>query len=309
MAEEKKEIEYVEVDKILIPEERITSQVDPEIMQELRESIKEHGILEPLLVAKVNNQYVLIDGLHRMVVAKELGIEKVPCIVKEMKEDELLITNLIVNRQRGRSNPAQEAKLVKLLIDKYNYSIGEVRRKLGISKQTIDRYYQIASRLSSKVFELFEQGLLSVGCAYWISFLDDPEKQFEIAQNAIEFNYTVEQCKEAVRQAMHPETPPPPGSWTFDETGRPTRVPVKAFPCLEDTDPSQITYIPVDINYLEDIKQMFAMYCKEVLGKKIGVQQEEQSQGAPQEEGAPVHPQQEQAQQPQKPQQQDWWPF
>ena len=89
------EITYLKPDDILIPEERVTSQLDPEILDELRESIKEHGILEPLLVARVEGKYVLIDGLHRLVIAKELGMDKVPCVVREMREDELLITNLI----------------------------------------------------------------------------------------------------------------------------------------------------------------------------------------------------------------------
>ena len=309
MSEETREVRMIPINSIFIPDERVTSQLDDEILEELRESIKQYGILEPLLVAKVDNKLVLIDGLHRMIIAKELGIEKVPCIVKEMSEDELLITNLIVNRQRGKSNPAQEAKLVKLLIDNYKYSINEVARKLSMSKTTVEKYYQIASKLSPQILELLGQGMLSVGCAYWISFVDDKDKQLEIAKAAIEFGYTVEQCKAAAQQALRPEAPPPPGGWTFDETGKPVRVPVKAFPCWKDTDPSQVAYIPVDMNYLEDIKQMFILYCKE-----MGLLEEEQQ---PQQQPQPTTTvETTTAPQPQTPQQQtvrqeskDWWPF
>jgi len=304
------EITYLKPDDILIPEERVTSQLDPEILDELRESIKEHGILEPLLVARVEGKYVLIDGLHRLVIAKELGMDKVPCVVREMREDELLITNLIVNRQRGKSNPAEEAKLVKLLVDEYNYSMNEVARKLGMSKSTVDRYYQIASRLDDQVMEMLRQGMLSVGCAYWISFLDDRSKQREIAKSAVEYGYTVEQCKEAVRLAMHPEEPPPPGGWTFDESGKPVRVPVKAFPCGREVDPSQVIYIPVEADLLDDLKILFSEYCKEfgiASGEEQGSAEGERSE-APETTGQP------QEEEP-KPKEEkargggDWWPF
>jgi len=99
---ESQNVVQLEVDKILVPEDRVTSVLDDEILAELEESIRQHGILQPLQVALVNDKYVLIDGLHRMLIAKKLGMKTVPAIVKPMSEDELLITNLIVNRQRGR---------------------------------------------------------------------------------------------------------------------------------------------------------------------------------------------------------------
>jgi len=83
MSEAKKEVVFLEVDKILVPEDRVTSVVDEEIEAELEQSIKQHGILQPLQIAEVNGQYVLIDGLHRLQIAKKLGMKTVPCIVQK----------------------------------------------------------------------------------------------------------------------------------------------------------------------------------------------------------------------------------
>ena len=293
----------------MIPEERVTRQVDPEIMEELRESIKQHGILEPLLVAKVDDNYILIDGLHRMLVAKELGMDKVPVIIKEMSEAELLITNLIVNRQRGRSNPAQEAKILSLLVDKYGYSLREAAAKLGMSKTTAEKYYQIAHNLSSKVLEMLEQGLLSVGCAYWLSFIEDKNKQEEIAQAAVQYSYTVEQCKEAARQALNPEEPPPPGSWTFTEDWKPQRVPVKAYPCGEEVDPTAVTYIPIALDKLELVQELFKTLCETLQEQQLQLEQPSQQPTTTSTVVEQQPPPQTQQQQPQQQQRKDWWPW
>jgi len=70
-----------------------------------------------------------------------------------MTEDQLLITNLIVNRQRGKSNPAQEAMILKKLIDEYNYDLDKAAQMLGMSRSTADKYYRIATYCSNKVLD------------------------------------------------------------------------------------------------------------------------------------------------------------
>ncbi len=78
---ESQNVVQLEVDKILVPEDRVTSVLDDEILAELEESIRQHGILQPLQVALVNDKYVLIDGLHRMLIAKKLGMLSILSIV------------------------------------------------------------------------------------------------------------------------------------------------------------------------------------------------------------------------------------
>jgi len=274
-SQEQQQITYLSPDEILIPEERVTSVLDEEIERELEESIKQHGILQPLQIALVNGKYVLIDGLHRLRIAKRLGISKVPCVVKQMSEDELLVTNLIVNRQRGRSNPAQEAMVVKKLIDDYGYPINRVSELLGMGRSTVEKYYQIATRLSRTCMDLLGSGTLSVGCAYYISFIDDIEKQNNVCTWAIQYGYTVEQCKSAVQSLIQPEAPTP---YTVNiETGEIKPRPIPAYPCGKEVDPSKIVVVQIDADVWPIIQQSFQQLCQEgfFYGEQTAQQQQQ----------------------------------
>jgi len=308
-ASQEHKVVMVPVDQILIPEERVTSVLDDEIMAELRESIKQHGILQPLQLAKVNNQLVLIDGLHRLMVAKELGIKEVPAIVTEMDEKQLLITNLIVNRQRGKSNPADEARVLRKLVEEYGMDIYEAAAKLGMSRTTADRYYRIAVKCTEKVLEYLGRGLLSVGCAYWLSFIEDINKQNEIADYAVQYQYTVEQCKAAAASASA-EIPIESVKFIVTPTGEVKPKPIPVFPCGKEVDPSRVVTIQIDAEVWPIIEESFRQLCQEGFFYREEQQSVEQQQ--PQEEATSEVFEQPQAKQPQQPQQQrqqvkDWF--
>ncbi|MEM3982485.1 MAG: ParB/RepB/Spo0J family partition protein [Thermofilum sp.] len=253
------EVVQVEVDRILVPEERVTSVLDEELLQELEASIKEKGILQPLLIGEVDGRYVLIDGLHRLYIAKKLGMKTVPCIVRRMSEEELIVTNLIVNRQRGKSNPADEARIVKLLVDGYGYSFSVVAEKLNVSETTVERYYQIAKGGTQKLLEALKLGQVSVGCAYYLSMIDDRQKQDEVLEFAVRWGYTVEQCKAAALSATVPTYTPPPGGWAIDSsTGQPVRVKVKTALCGMEEDPALVVSIPVPQRYADVVRQILS---------------------------------------------------
>ncbi|MEM4436596.1 MAG: ParB/RepB/Spo0J family partition protein [Thermosphaera sp.] len=262
------EVFQIDVDKILVPEERVTSVLDEELLAELETSIREKGILQPLLIADVDNKYILIDGLHRLVIAKKLGMKTVPCIVKKMSEEELIITNLIVNRQRGKSNPADEARIIKLLIDDYKYSLNVAAEKLNMSRSTVEKYYQIAKNATQKLLEALKLGQISVGCAYYLSMIEDKEKQDEVVDHAIKWQYTVEQCKAAALSASLPQYTPEPGGWTIDmSTGQPVRVKMKTALCDIEEDPSYIVSIPVPAKYADVVRQILSdeEVCKTII--------------------------------------------
>lgn len=253
------EVVQIEVDRILVPEERVTSVLDEELLQELEASIREKGILQPLLVADVDGKLVLIDGLHRLYIAKKLGMKTVPAIVRKMSEEELIVTNLIVNRQRGKSNPADEARIIKLLVDDYHYSFSTVAEKLNMSRSTVEKYYQIAKGGTQKLLEALKYGQISVGCAYYLSMIEDKGKQDEVVEHAIKWQYTVEQCKAAALSATVPQYTPEPGGWMIDtSTGQPVRVKVKTALCNIEEDPAYVVNIPVPAKYADIIREMLS---------------------------------------------------
>ncbi|MEM4061115.1 MAG: ParB/RepB/Spo0J family partition protein [Pyrobaculum sp.] len=267
------EVVQIEVDKILVPEERVTSVLDEETLQELEASIREKGILQPLLVGEVDGKYVLIDGLHRLYIAKKLGMKTVPCIVKKMSEEELIITNLIVNRQRGKSNPADEARIVKLLIDDYKYSLNAVAEKLNMSRSTVEKYYQIAKNATQKLLEALKYGQISVGCAYYLSMIEDKQKQDEVVDHAVKWQYTVDQCKAAALSATMPSYTPEPGGWMIDaSTGQPVRVKVKTALCNIEEDPALVVNIPVPARYADVVREILSNQdvCNAITGGEGG---------------------------------------
>ena len=223
MPEEKKEVVYIDVDKILIPEERVTSIVDEDKLKELEESIKERGILQPLHIIQVDNKYILVDGLHRLFVAKKLGMKKVPCLVKKGTMRDVLVENLIVNRQRGISDPIGEATVLKTLMDEYKMSLAQAARELKISESTARKYLQIL-KLPEEVKQLLRQKKLSLGCAYWISKLEDKNLQIEVANDAVAYGYTEEMCRARVLQLMRPDISPEDTGYTFTPQGAPQKV-------------------------------------------------------------------------------------
>jgi len=258
--EQKQEVVQLEIDKILVPEERVTSVYDEELEAELEASIRQHGILQPLQIAEVDGQYILIDGLHRLRVAKKLGMKTVPAIVKSMTEDQLLVTNLIMNRQRGRSNPAQEALILKKLVDEYNYDFNKAAEMLGMSQATADKYYKIASNCSEKVLDMMGRGMVSVGCAYWLSYLEDKSKQDELLEYIIKWGYTVEQCKSAVMSLVTPQAETP---YIIMPSGEPKPRPIPVYPCGREVDPTDVVVIQFDRTVWTTVEQALKQLCSE----------------------------------------------
>lgn len=243
MPEESKKIVYIDIDKILVPEERVTSIVDDEKMRELEASIKERGILQPLHVLLVDNKYILVDGLHRLLVAKKLGMRQVPCLVRKGTMKDVLVENLIVNRQRGISDPVGEALVLNTLINEYNMSLSQAAKELKISESTARKYLTIL-KLPDDVKSLIRQRKLSLECAYWIAKLEDPNLQREVANDAVAYGYTGEMCRARVLQLMRPDIEPEETGYTFTPSGAPQKVLPKCALCGKEieTNPTYLWF-------------------------------------------------------------------
>jgi ParB family chromosome partitioning protein len=195
-------IQEVDIDKINIPRDRVTSVFDPDTWQEFLESVKENGIIMPILVMRVNGQLHLIDGLHRIEAAKQLGITKIKAIIREGDETALSIENIISARQRGRENKAQTAKVIKLLHDKYGFAWKDIGRKLGISPGTAKDYYDI-TRLPDEVLELVGRDLLSISKARLLLSIPDPRDQVNAARDIVRYGYNESLARELVQHYVN----------------------------------------------------------------------------------------------------------
>jgi len=188
----------VEIDKIRIPETRVTSYFDPAEHEALKESMKEYGQRVPIILYDVDGELWLADGYHRLKTAKELGWKTVKAIIYKGDKAAVDIDNLITAAIRGKNNPALFAKVVKRLKDEYGLSWREIARRVGYSPVEVKKYYDL-NNLPEQVLELVGSGKLAIGKALLLLNLPDPRAQVQAAEDIVKYNYTEAQARELVR--------------------------------------------------------------------------------------------------------------
>lgn len=107
------------------------------VTEDLEESIKSKGVIVPLIVRKTKGKYEIVAGQRRYTAAVNLGLKKVPCDVRDLTDDQVLIYSLVENEQRTNPDPIARAKAIKKLTDDYSFTIGKVGKELGVPERTI----------------------------------------------------------------------------------------------------------------------------------------------------------------------------
>ncbi len=223
----------LEIEKIQVPDLRVTSQVEDAMFDELVESIRKNGILQPITVSNSGGSLILVDGLHRLLAAKQIGLLTVPAIITDDSEADIMVKNLFLNRQRGRSNPAQEAEVVRFLEQDQHLSLREIAERTGISDTRVRQLLAISS-LPREVLDLVAERKLGISHAEELLKLEKSEDQLQVAQDAVNWKYTVDQVRLRVHELLNPLPTPQPGSFVFDNSGQPVRVPILCALCAKD---------------------------------------------------------------------------
>lgn len=176
---------------------------------ELSESIKQHGIVQPLVVAKQKDYYEIIAGERRWRAAKIAGLKEVPVIIKDYSPQEIMEVALIENIQREDLNPIEEAKAYKNLIDEYNLKQDQVAEKVSKSRTAVTNALRLL-KLDDRVQEMLVNENISSGHARALLGLDDAEKQYNIATQIFDEKLSVRETEKLVKQINRPEQPPKP---------------------------------------------------------------------------------------------------
>ena len=176
---------------------------------ELSESIKQHGIVQPLVVAKQKDYYEIIAGERRWRAAKIAGLKEVPVIIKDYSPQEIMEVALIENIQREDLNPIEEAKPYKNLIDEYNLKQDQVAEKVSKSRTAVTNALRLL-KLDDRVQEMLINENISSGHARALLGLDDAEKQYNIATQIFDEKLSVRETEKLVKQINRPEQPPKP---------------------------------------------------------------------------------------------------
>ena len=167
-------------------------------LQELADSIKEHGILQPLVVTKNGEQYELIAGERRFQAAKRLGLPTVPVMVRDVTEQQKLELAIIENIQRHNLNPIEEAKAFLRLIDEFNLPQEKVAEKMGKSRSTVANTLRLL-HLPIEIQRAVVEGKISEGHAKALLSIENPEKQRAVFDLIIKEELTVRETELKVR--------------------------------------------------------------------------------------------------------------
>ena len=170
---------------------------DEERLDELADSIKEYGIIQPIIVTKQKNYYEIVAGERRWRAAKKAGISEIPAIVRDYTQQKNKEIALIENIQRQDLNPIEKAKGIKELVEKYNMSQQEVAEKMGLSRSTVSNTLRILN-LDKRVIDLALEGKLTEGHCRSLLTIDDPEKQYKTALYIIENGDTVRAAEKEI---------------------------------------------------------------------------------------------------------------
>ena len=172
-----------------------------ETIQELADSIKEKGILQPVIVSQKADGFILVCGERRLRAAMLCGLEKIPAIVNDLAPQEFLEWGLIENIQREDLNPLEEARAYQKLMEQNAFSQDQVAKRVGKNRVTVANMVRLL-RLPDTVRELLATGRLSSGHARALLGLLTPEHQRQLAKRIVEENLSVRQVEAIVGRSV-----------------------------------------------------------------------------------------------------------
>jgi len=190
----------VEIDSIVPGPMQPRTHFDESSLESLADSIRTHGIVQPLLVRRRDGGYELIAGERRWRAAKLAGISRVPVIIREVPDDSLLEIALIENIQRENLNPIEEAQAYKKLIETVGLTQESLATRVGRDRSYITNYLRLL-RLPDDVQQLVKEGRLSTGHARTLLALDQVDLQRRLARQIIDGGLSVRATEQLVQKA------------------------------------------------------------------------------------------------------------
>lgn len=176
---------------------------DEDALQELSESIKQYGILQPLLVSDKKEYYEIVAGERRWRAAKMAGLKEVPVVVKEFSTQEIVEISLIENIQREDLNPVEEAMAYKRLIDEFHLKQDEIAERVSKSRTAVTNSMRLL-KLDSRVQQMMVDEMISAGHARAILAISDPEQQYNAAMKVFDEKLSVRETEKLVKSILTP---------------------------------------------------------------------------------------------------------
>ena len=196
----------VKITKVEPNREQPRKNFDEDALQELADSIKQFGLLQPILVQDRKTHYEIIAGERRWRAAKLAGLKEVPVIIRDYTEQEIVEISLIENIQREDLNPIEEAQAYKKLLTEFNLKQDEVAERVSKSRTAVTNSMRLL-KLCDEVQQMIIDDMISTGHARALISIEDPEQQYTIAQRVFDEKLSDRDVEKLVKDLNKPQKP------------------------------------------------------------------------------------------------------
>lgn len=195
---------YLKLTEIEPNREQPRKSFDEDALLELADSVKQFGVIQPILVQKKDDYYEIIAGERRWRAAKLAGLKKVPVVIKEFTNQEVVEISLIENIQRENLNPIEEAIAYKRLIDEFSLKQDEVAERVSKSRAAVTNSMRLL-KLNEKVQQMVVDEMLTTGHARALLAIEDPNMQYTVAMKIFDEKLSVRDTEKLVKDLMNPK--------------------------------------------------------------------------------------------------------
>lgn len=203
-SEKKDEILSVKISKVEPNREQPRKQFDEDSLLELAESIKQYGVLQPLLVLQKDDYYEIVAGERRWRAAKLAGIKEIPVVIREYSQQQILEISLIENIQREDLNPIEEAMAYKKLLEDFHLKQDEIADRVAKSRTAVTNSLRLL-KLEEKVQQMLIDEMLTTGHARALLAVADPEEQVDLANQIFDKKLSVRETEKLIKNILSPE--------------------------------------------------------------------------------------------------------
>ena len=195
---------YLKINEVEPNRDQPRKEFDEDALLELADSIKQFGVLQPLLVQQKEGYYEIIAGERRWRAAKLAGIKEVPVLIKKYTDQEIVEISLIENIQRENLNPIEEAMAFKRLLEEFNLKQDEVAERVSKSRTAVTNSMRLL-KLSNRVQQMVIDDMITTGHARALLAIDDEEQQYLIASKIFDEKLSVRETEKLVKALKTPK--------------------------------------------------------------------------------------------------------
>lgn len=201
---EKKGIETLKITEVEPNREQPRKNFNEDALLELADSIKQYGVIQPLIVQKKKDHYEIIAGERRWRAAKMAGVKEIPVIIKDYSDQQVMEISLIENIQREDLNPIEEAMAYKNLMEEFHLKQDEIAEKVSKSRTAVTNSMRLL-RLDKRVQQMMIDDMISAGHARTLITIEDPDVQYNIATRIFDDKLSVRETEKLVKLLQKPE--------------------------------------------------------------------------------------------------------